>query len=712
MNQGNYTDAAKITSTSNDLLNGRLSKIEGLSQLRTMIHDSSDRLSEKIIDQIVDILVVDPFESHMFDLVQSMPEQRVMESEQCSRLSEKAKRARSLEPVESRLKLVVSALSELGGGSLDIDRLMTLSKTQIDKQVAASVSLMRVRASIDENLAGDQTHLTQLIQMALVSDHLDITPLAAKEPIDSKKPLFRFDATAFASGTSTTDPTMQSPLVVCRPSAFNIVPMFPWLRKLMDSVEKETGESPCQLRSSVMTAAAGSCATLAHVRKRNLHVANVGDGAAVLGVVNPNGSVIARQLSRAHCIDNADEVHRIRSSHPTYETHVLRGGRLLGELYPLRAFGDVRFKWPLDLQKVVLEPLGNPAPPNLLSPPYLTVSPEVFYHKLTANDKFLVLATDENKKTRRARRGPRWEYVSEIVTKEDKDVLKPRELQSDDVFYGQTAAEVAATSGELKKLFDPTHKNTATELDKDVLKPRELQSDDVFYGQTAAEVAATSGELKKLFDPTHKNTATELDTCRGSPSPTPPPEPPKKGRQRKSRTPSKRTNKRKAVKEEEGESLAESVVVTSASLVESQTDSTSPSDKPPIVLKLTLKSNFYLVQECSIETDKPAGRMKRSSSEKEKPPKERRKREKKSSLQPVITPSSPQTELEKPITPSKDVKMDVPQAIPVETIQTKSKAKGPPCHDADQSCGSISTACPCYTKEDDELLIYCRDLYR
>ncbi|VDL83901.1 unnamed protein product [Nippostrongylus brasiliensis] len=145
---------------------------------------------------------------------------------------------------------------------------------------------------------------------------------------------------------------------------------------------------------SVMTAASGSCATLAHIRGCNLHVANVGDGAAVLGVVNPNGGVIARQLSRAHCIDNADEVHRIRASHPTSETHVLRGGRLLGELYPLRAFGDVRFKWPLDLQKVVLEPLGSPAPPNLHTPPYLTVSPEVFYHKLTANDKFLVLATD------------------------------------------------------------------------------------------------------------------------------------------------------------------------------------------------------------------------------------------------------------------------------------------------------------------------------
>ncbi|WKX92739.1 hypothetical protein Q1695_010626 [Nippostrongylus brasiliensis] len=292
VNQGNYTDAARITSSSRDLLNGRLAKIEGLSQLRTMIQDASDRLSVKIVDQIVDLLVVDPFEQHMFDLVETMPEQRVMESEQCSKLHDKAKLSRNHEPVESRLRLAVSALSELGGGKVDMDRVMSLSGAQIDKQVAASVSLMRIRASIDDNLAGDQTHLTQLVQMivcqlessrtahkvlekiysnssagskimksywegaqnaveALVSDHLDITPLAAKEPIDSKKPLFRFDATAFASGTSTADPSLQGSLVVCRPSAFNIVSMFPWLRKLMDSIEKETGESPCQLRRFV-----------------------------------------------------------------------------------------------------------------------------------------------------------------------------------------------------------------------------------------------------------------------------------------------------------------------------------------------------------------------------------------------------------------------------------------------------------------------------
>lgn len=146
-------------------------------------------------------------------------------------------------------------------------------------------------------------------------------------------------------------------------------------------------------KMSAMVAASGSCATIAHIRNRHLHVANSGDGAAVLGVIG-TGGVTARQLSRAHCIDNTDEVARIKKAHPASESHILRGGRLLGELYPLRAFGDVRYKWPMDLQKVVLEPLGAPPPPNLLTPPYLTASPEVYYHQLTTNDKFLVLATD------------------------------------------------------------------------------------------------------------------------------------------------------------------------------------------------------------------------------------------------------------------------------------------------------------------------------
>ncbi|KAJ1367973.1 hypothetical protein KIN20_029013 [Parelaphostrongylus tenuis] len=75
-----------------------------------------------------------------------------------------------------------------------------------------------------------------------------------------------------------------------------------------------------------------------------------------------------------------------------------------------------------------------------------------------------LLKAEKARKGRRTKRGPRWEYVSEIITRDDKAGLKPRELQATDVFYGQPASELATASSELKKLFDPSHKNSATEL--------------------------------------------------------------------------------------------------------------------------------------------------------------------------------------------------------------------------------------------------------
>lgn len=72
---------------------------------------------------------------------------------------------------------------------------------------------------------------------------------------------------------------------------------------------------------------------------------------------------------------------------------------------PLRAFGDVRFKWSHELQQSILASLESGVdldslnlyqytPPNYLTPPYLDVSPEITYHKLRPQDRFLILGTD------------------------------------------------------------------------------------------------------------------------------------------------------------------------------------------------------------------------------------------------------------------------------------------------------------------------------
>lgn len=70
--------------------------------------------------------------------------------------------------------------------------------------------------------------------------------------------------------------------------------------------------------------------------------------------------------------------------------------RLLGQLAPLRAIGDFRYKWSTDiLQNLVAKHFGkNTIPPNYHTPPYLTARPDVIYHRLTPRDKFLILGTD------------------------------------------------------------------------------------------------------------------------------------------------------------------------------------------------------------------------------------------------------------------------------------------------------------------------------
>jgi pyruvate dehydrogenase phosphatase len=117
-----------------------------------------------------------------------------------------------------------------------------------------------------------------------------------------------------------------------------------------------------------------------------------------LGTVDDNGNPSVLALSHDHNVRNQEEVRRVLAEHPSNESHsVIRSDRLLGLLMPFRAFGDVRFKWPANYLREYLQPYykkGDAIPQFYLTPPYLTVRPEITKHKLTKKDKFLVLATD------------------------------------------------------------------------------------------------------------------------------------------------------------------------------------------------------------------------------------------------------------------------------------------------------------------------------
>ncbi|XP_068450632.1 pyruvate dehydrogenase [acetyl-transferring]-phosphatase 1, mitochondrial-like [Clinocottus analis] len=157
--------------------------------------------------------------------------------------------------------------------------------------------------------------------------------------------------------------------------------------------------------SALRVALSGCTACVAHVSKGVLHLANLGDSRAVLGVKEPNGSWTAVSLTNDHNAQNPDELQRILGEHPPSERRtVVRHDRLLGLLLPFRAFGDVRFKWGAEmLSRVhetrpdILSAVGEAfrtQPPHYLTPPYLSARPEVTLHRITPADKFLVLATD------------------------------------------------------------------------------------------------------------------------------------------------------------------------------------------------------------------------------------------------------------------------------------------------------------------------------
>ncbi|KPP78768.1 Pyruvate dehydrogenase (acetyl-transferring)-phosphatase 2, mitochondrial-like [Scleropages formosus] len=170
------------------------------------------------------------------------------------------------------------------------------------------------------------------------------------------------------------------------------------------SLEAQAAQASELMRSAAVQAAfAGSTACVAHIGAEGVHVANAGDCRAVLGVQEEDGSWSAVPLSHDHNAENERELARVRARHPKAEEGtVVQDGRLLGILMPLRAFGDVRFKWSQELQQSVLENgcdqdslnIFQYSPANYLTPPYLDVTPEVTYHRLRPKDRFLILASD------------------------------------------------------------------------------------------------------------------------------------------------------------------------------------------------------------------------------------------------------------------------------------------------------------------------------
>lgn len=149
----------------------------------------------------------------------------------------------------------------------------------------------------------------------------------------------------------------------------------------------------------VEVALSGCCACVAYVNGMTVDVANVGDCRAVIGRQQADGQWMAVPLSIDQNIDNEAEFKRLCDAHPNEAGTIRKNDRLLGLLIPLRAFGDIRFKWTATDLKNLSNIVGGSiadhfVPSNYFTPPYVTANPDVVHHRLTPSDRFMIIASD------------------------------------------------------------------------------------------------------------------------------------------------------------------------------------------------------------------------------------------------------------------------------------------------------------------------------
>ncbi|KAH0396672.1 protein serine/threonine phosphatase 2C, partial [Aureobasidium melanogenum] len=164
---------------------------------------------------------------------------------------------------------------------------------------------------------------------------------------------------------------------------------------------QETSQSTLPFQEKIqrlLPAFAGSCALLSLYDPvtSNLHTACTGDSRAVLGRRNSDGIWEAVPLSIDQTGSNTEEIARIHQEHPG-EEDIVKNGRVLG-LMVSRAFGDGRWKWPVDLQSDMIEKFEAPPlrPGNKAqTPPYVTATPIVTSTTIDPRTpSFVILASD------------------------------------------------------------------------------------------------------------------------------------------------------------------------------------------------------------------------------------------------------------------------------------------------------------------------------
>ena len=289
-----------------------------------------------------------------------------------------------------------------------VDNLVVLPKTDQHKNIYDSKSLTKIRKLINMN---EKNHLKRYGKELMDSRVIDLSieeriihaftqcdDDIAKEIQESLRMIDDIPLAGMASGHKLPGHGLDG-------ADPNVVP----------GLNYRTREDRNLLKHFYLSlAVSGSCANVLIVQGDTLYTANCGDCRTVLGFLSPTGQTSAPgqasapgqvkflELSTDHNADNVSEVKRVYSSHPSIEqNNIIRHDRLLGQLMPLRAFGDFGYKWPVQVIRStgLLKAFGpHVIPPFYETPPYLTAEPEVLTFDLSelsdGQSASVVIATD------------------------------------------------------------------------------------------------------------------------------------------------------------------------------------------------------------------------------------------------------------------------------------------------------------------------------
>lgn len=142
----------------------------------------------------------------------------------------------------------------------------------------------------------------------------------------------------------------------------------------------------------------GSCVLVAVVHNNKLYVANSGDSKGVLLKKKQDGSYERIKLSKTFNANKSYEQQRLKQLFPKEEDIIIckehKACYVKGNLMPSRAIGDLRLKHAEFNTHSMSFDYGYRKMIPVYNGPYIEYRPDIQVFELTANDQWIVLATD------------------------------------------------------------------------------------------------------------------------------------------------------------------------------------------------------------------------------------------------------------------------------------------------------------------------------